>query len=95
MSVSKRTAIRVFDTRDEMKVGYARISTQDQNSSLQTSTLSKEGCERIFEESASGAQRERPQLKEALSFLRSGDTLVVWKLDRLAGEKKKKEKKGE
>ena len=67
-----------------MKVGYTRVSTRDQNSALQTTTLSDAGCERIFEESASGAQKNRPQLKEALSFLREGDTLVVWKLDRLA-----------
>ena len=67
-----------------MKVGYARVSTRDQNSELQTTTLADAGCERIFEESASGAQKNRPQLKEALSFLREGDTLVVWKLDRLA-----------
>lgn len=67
-----------------MKVGYARISTKDQNSGLQTYALTEAGCERIFEESASGAQRNRPKLQEALSFLREGDTLVVWKLDRLA-----------
>lgn len=67
-----------------MKIGYSRISTKDQNSALQTDTLTKAGCERIFEESASGAQRNRPQLKEALSYLRDGDCLVVWKLDRLA-----------
>jgi len=67
-----------------MIIGYARVSTKDQNSELQTNTLTEAGCERIFEESASGAQRNRPKLKEALSFLREGDTLVVWKLDRLA-----------
>ena len=67
-----------------MKVGYTRVSTRDQNSALQTTTLTDAGCERIFEESASGALKNRPQLKEALSFLREGDTLVVWKLDRLA-----------
>ena len=67
-----------------MKVGYARVSTRDQNSELQTTTLTDVGCERIFEESASGALKNRPQLKEALSFLREGDTLIVWKLDRLA-----------
>ena len=67
-----------------MRIGYSRVSTRDQNSELQTTTLTDAGCERIFEESASGAQKNRPQLKEALSFLREGDTLVVWKLDRLA-----------
>ena len=67
-----------------MLIGYARVSTQDQNPQLQLDALEKAGCERIFEEKASGAQRERPALKEALTFLRKGDTLVVWKLDRLA-----------
>ncbi len=67
-----------------MLIGYARVSTQDQNSQLQLDALEKAGCERIFEEKASGAQRERPALNEALTFLREGDTLVVWKLDRLA-----------
>ena len=67
-----------------MLIGYARVSTQDQNSQLQLDALEKAGCERIFEEKASGAQRERPALKEAIAFLREGDTLVVWKLDRLA-----------
>ena len=67
-----------------MLIGYARVSTQDQNSQLQLDALEKAGCERIFEEKASGAQRERPALKDALTFLREGDTLVVWKLDRLA-----------
>ena len=67
-----------------MLIGYARVSTQDQNPQLQLDALKASGCERIFEEKASGAQRERPALQEALSVLREGDTLVVWKLDRLA-----------
>lgn len=67
-----------------MLIGYARVSTQDQNPQLQLDALKASGCERIFEEKASGAQRERPALKEAVAFLREGDTLVVWKLDRLA-----------
>lgn len=67
-----------------MLIGYARVSTQDQNPQLQKDALSKAGCERIFEEKASGAQRDRPALKDALSYLRKGDTLVIWKLDRLA-----------
>lgn len=67
-----------------MKIGYARVSTQDQDLALQLDALSKEGCERVFQEKASGAQRDRPELKAALSFMRKGDTLVVWKLDRLA-----------
>lgn len=67
-----------------MKVGYARVSTKDQNTDLQIDELKKAGCEKIFEEQASGAQRNRPQLTAALNFVRAGDTLVVWKLDRLA-----------
>src|SRR5215212_8336518 len=67
-----------------MLVGYARVSTLDQNPALQIAGLNAAGCERIFTEQASGAQRERPELQAALSYLRSGDTLVVWKLDRLA-----------
>jgi DNA invertase Pin-like site-specific DNA recombinase len=67
-----------------MKVGYARVSTRDQDTSLQTSALLESGCEKVFDETASGAQRDRPRLAEALTYLRAGDTLVVWKLDRLA-----------
>ncbi len=65
-------------------VGYARVSTRDQNAALQRDALTKAGCERLFEEAASGAQRDRPQLMAALDYLRPGDTLIVWKLDRLA-----------
>lgn len=67
-----------------MLIGYARVSTQDQNPTLQHDSLTQAGCEKIFTEKASGAQRERPQLLAALEYLRAGDTLVVWKLDRLA-----------
>lgn len=67
-----------------MKIGYARVSTQEQDLALQIDALTKEGCEKIFQEKASGAQRDRPELKAALSYMRKGDTLVVWKLDRLA-----------
>ena len=66
-----------------MLVGYARVSTQDQNLDLQRDALEKAGCERLFTEQISGASTERPGLAEALAFLRPGDTLVVWKLDRL------------
>lgn len=66
-----------------MLVGYARVSTQDQNLDLQKDALLKAGCEKLFLDKASGALKERPGLHEALSFLREGDTLVVWKLDRL------------
>ncbi len=67
-----------------MNIGYARVSTQDQNPVLQLDALNGADCERIFEEKASGAQRERPQLMAAIEYARSGDTLIVWRLDRLA-----------
>ncbi|MDQ0840295.1 recombinase family protein [Sphingomonas faeni] len=67
-----------------MLIGYARVSTRDQNPALQLEALSAAGCEKIFTERASGAQRDRPELRAALEFLRAGDALVVWKLDRLA-----------
>lgn len=67
-----------------MKLGYARVSTTDQNPQLQIDALNSAGCERLFSEQASGAQRDRPELSSALSFARKGDLLVVWKLDRLA-----------
>jgi DNA invertase Pin-like site-specific DNA recombinase len=67
-----------------MLVGYAQVSTQDQELALQLDALKAAGCEKVFTEKASGAQRERPQLKAALEYMRPGDTLVVWKLDRLA-----------
>jgi len=73
-----------FEKETIMLVGYARVSTLDQKSALQTDALTVVGCERIFTEKASGAQRDRPELKAALAYLRQGDTLVVWKLDRLA-----------
>ena len=67
-----------------MLVGYARVSTQDQNPDLQIDALKAAGCEKVFTEKASGAQRARPELAAALSYMRPGDSLVVWKLDRLA-----------
>ena len=67
-----------------MLVGYARVSTRDQDPALQLDALRAAGCERVFTERASGAQRERPQLRAALDYMRAGDTLVVWRLDRLA-----------
>lgn len=67
-----------------MFIGYARVSTQDQNPQLQLDALTAADCERSFVERASGAQRERPELQAALEYIREGDTLVVWKLDRLA-----------
>jgi DNA invertase Pin-like site-specific DNA recombinase len=67
-----------------MKIGYARVSTQERDLALQLDALTKDGCEKIFQEKASGAQRDRPELKAALDYMRNGDTLVVWKIDRLA-----------
>ena len=67
-----------------MLVGYARVSTLDQNPELQIDALKEAGCEKIFIEKSSGAKDDRPQLKEALEYIRSGDTLIVWKLSRLA-----------
>lgn len=67
-----------------MLIGYARVSTQDQNPQLQIDALEAAGCEKIFIEKASGAQRERPELQAVLDYARDGDTICVWKLDRLA-----------
>lgn len=67
-----------------MLVGYARVSTQDQDPALQLDALKAAGCEKVFVEKASGAQRDRPDLEAALNYMRKGDTLVVWRLDRLA-----------
>ena len=67
-----------------MLVGYARVSTRDQNPQSQIDALKAAGCERVFMEKASGANRDRPELKAAIDYIRAGDTLVVWKLDRLA-----------
>ena len=64
-------------------VGYARVSTQDQNPDLQRDALAAAGCARVFEDAASGARAERPGLAQALDYVRDGDVLVVWKLDRL------------
>jgi DNA invertase Pin-like site-specific DNA recombinase len=65
-------------------IGYARVSTQDQNPDFQVDALEKAGCEQIFQEKVTGKLRERPELSQCLRTLRKGDILVVWKLDRLA-----------
>ena len=66
-----------------MKYGYARVSTDDQKSDLQIAALKKADCEYIFTDTATGASSKRPELTRCLGKLRAGDTLVVWKLDRL------------
>jgi DNA invertase Pin-like site-specific DNA recombinase len=64
-------------------IGYARVSTAEQDTALQTDALRKAGCDRVFEDTASGAKADRPGLSDALAYLRDGDVLVVWRLDRL------------
>jgi hypothetical protein len=66
-----------------MLIGYARVSTADQKLDLQNDALTKAGCERIFTDTASGANAARTGLEQALAFARQGDTILVWKLDRL------------
>lgn len=66
-----------------MKVGYVRVSTHEQNLSLQKDALKQAGCGKIFHDQVSGAKAERPGLQEAKAYVRKGDTLVVWRLDRL------------
>jgi len=66
-----------------MLIGYARVSTQDQTLHFQRDALEKAGCEKIFTDTVSGTKAERKGLEEAFSHLRAGDTLVVWRLDRL------------
>lgn len=65
------------------RVGYARVSTTDQNADLQTDALQASGCSQVYQDSASGKSTERPELAYCLKALRAGDTLVVWRLDRL------------
>lgn len=66
-----------------MLIGYARVSTEEQNLELQKDSLVKHGCQKIFEDQISGTRANRPGLDKTLEMLRDGDTLVVWKLDRL------------
>lgn len=66
-----------------MLIGYARVSTFDQNIDLQEDALKKAGCEKFFFDKVSGTKKERPGLNDAVSHLRKGDTFVIWKLDRL------------
>jgi DNA invertase Pin-like site-specific DNA recombinase len=67
-----------------MLIGYARVSTDDQNLNLQRDALQQSGCTQICEDHMSGSKSDRPGLKEALKYARDGDTLVVWRLDRLS-----------
>jgi DNA invertase Pin-like site-specific DNA recombinase len=66
-----------------MLVGYARVSTFEQNLTPQVDALQQAGCEKIFKDRASGVKTDRPGLREALKYVRKGDTLLVWRLDRL------------
>ncbi len=66
-----------------MQVGYARVSTLEQNLDLQMDALEKSGCQRVFKDTTSGARSDRQGLRDALDYVREGDVLVVWKLDRL------------
>jgi DNA invertase Pin-like site-specific DNA recombinase len=66
-----------------MLIGYARVSTNEQNLDMQRDALQKEGCAQIYTDAVSGTKAHRPGLEDALSHLRTGDTLVVWRLDRL------------
>ena len=66
-----------------MLVGYARVSTHEQNPALQTDALKQAGCQKVFEDKISGAKTERPGLAAALEYVRKGDALLVWRLDRL------------
>lgn len=72
-----------------MKIGYARVSTNDQSLDLQIDALDKAGCEKIYQEKISGMKDERPQLNELIEYAREGDILVVYKLDRLGRSTKK------
>ena len=66
-----------------MLIGYARVSTEEQDTRLQIDALKRAGCEKIYEERASGSRTDRPELNKALAHGRKGDVVVVWKLDRL------------
>jgi DNA invertase Pin-like site-specific DNA recombinase len=66
-----------------MRIGYARVSTIDQELTVQIEHLKRAGCERIYNDKASGAKANRPGFQQALDYMREGDVLVVWRLDRL------------
>ena len=79
----KRGTVHGNDIIEAMNIGYARVSTIDQQTNLQTDALQKAGCERIYIDHASGAKASRPELDRMLEALRPGDTVIVWRLDRL------------
>jgi DNA invertase Pin-like site-specific DNA recombinase len=79
-----RTFAQEFKEPNPMKIGYARVSTLEQNLDLQLQALKKGGCKKIFREKVSGSNRQRPEFRRMLDQLREGDILMVWKLDRLA-----------
>jgi DNA invertase Pin-like site-specific DNA recombinase len=82
-SLQKGNFLRGFlQSLIKMKIGYARVSTFDQNLDLQLRALEKAGCKKIFREKVSSTKRERPQFQRMLDQIRAGDTIVVWKLDR-------------
>ena len=81
--VRKRVCSTGFFTVQVMLIGYARVSTHEQNLAPQTDALRKAGCHKIFDDKVSGAGNERTGLRAALEYVREGDTLLVWCLDRL------------
>ena len=83
VSVASIETLRAMEPHSHTRVGYARVSTTDQDPALQLDALEAAGCSRVFTEQASGSLRERPELAKAFDYLRPGDTLVVWRLDRL------------
>ena len=83
MSAQIRLNAMLFTSFMRTYIGYARVSTQDQNFDFQKQALKQAGCKKIFEDQISGSQSDRPGLARVLETLRAGDTLVVWKLDRL------------
>src|SRR5216110_2497615 len=83
MRLEKSLSKRTFLSEVCMLIGYARVSTQDQTLNLQKDALEKIGCSKIFTDTISGSTTERKGLDEALTYVREGDTLVVWRLDRL------------
>ena len=83
LSIKNLSDNAIVATGAQMKIGYARVSTREQNLDMQVIALENAGCEKIYEEIVSGVKADRPVLNNLLKQLRPGDTLVVWKLDRL------------